>query len=85
MFTTSRYCSRETRGFARKLAGYVARGKKTVRDLVALARRRGEQSIFIVEEKDEHPYRIIEIKVLETGDWAWAGERLLTASSEGLS
>jgi rRNA maturation protein Rpf1 len=80
MLTTSRYCSRETRDFAKKLAAeesapYVARGKKTIEDLASLARKAGEDKILIIEEREDRPHNIAEIRVHETGGWVWAGER----------
>lgn len=81
MITTSRYSSKKTREFAKKLAEdgserYVARGKKTIAELALIARKSGEERISIIEEKDDLPHKIIEIQVLETGIWNWAGERL---------
>ena len=79
IYTTSRYASPETRKFAKSLAeggsAYLARGKKTIEQLAQIARRRGGQCIFIIEEKAGKPAKIAEIRVLETGDWNWAGER----------
>lgn len=79
MFTTSRYASQETRGFARKTATrrgepFFARGKKTITELAAVARRLGEKNIFIVEERDGKPAEIVKIAISETGLWRWAGE-----------
>lgn len=76
MWTTSRYSSDETRRLCRKLADssrsiYVARGKKTISELVGFARRKGEHSIMIVEEKEGGPAEIKEITVFETGSWQW--------------
>lgn len=74
MFTTSRYASEETRLLARKMAGekgemFFARGKKTIAQLVAMARRLGEKEITIVE--DSKPPSLAVIAVSETGAWAW--------------
>ncbi len=76
MITTSRYASVETRNNARKLATqnreqYIARGKKTVLALVEWARKNGEESITILEEKDKKPAQINKILVDEKGDWKW--------------
>lgn len=77
MFTTSRYASKETRTLGRKMAGekgerFLARGKKTVAQLVSAARRLGEKRIFVVEEKDGKPAGVAAIEVSETGGWKWA-------------
>jgi rRNA maturation protein Rpf1 len=84
MYTTSRYSSKKTRDFAKKLAAgesvaYVARGKKTIDELVILARKNGEERIGIIEEKEDAPHKLVTITVMETGRWEWGGERLLTA------
>ncbi|HSB47508.1 MAG TPA: hypothetical protein VLD37_05825 [Candidatus Bilamarchaeum sp.] len=83
MITTSRYSSKKTRDFAKRLAeegseAYVARGKKTIDELAAIARKSGDERISVVEEKDDAPAKIIEIRVFETGRWAWGGERIIT-------
>lgn len=77
MWTTSRYASEETRKFARRLASssgsvFCARGKKTVAQLAGLARRSGEEMIFILEERAGKPFRAASARVLETGGWEWA-------------
>jgi len=84
MYTTSRYASRETREFASSLAKkessiYLARGKKTISQIAEYARKKGEEQIFVIEEKNDRPLRMALIRVLETGAWEWAGEKLLTA------
>jgi len=84
MFTTSRYASAETRGIARKMASdsgepFVARGKRTVEQLVSLARRDGEGSITIIEEKGGKPATIASIAIDEMGRWRWAGEKAIKA------
>jgi rRNA maturation protein Rpf1 len=84
MITTSRYSSRKTREFAKKLAAegaesYVARGKKTIDQIAAFARKKGEESIRVIEEKEDLPHKIVLISVSETGLWKWNGEKLLTA------
>lgn len=71
MWTTSRYSSEKARERAEKLAAsgnsrYVARGKKTIAQLVELARKSGEERIMVVEEDG-----IREIEVLPTGKWRW--------------
>jgi rRNA maturation protein Rpf1 len=82
MFTTSRYASVETRKLARKLAGekeeiFLARGKKTVEELVDFARKKGEAVISIVEENGGKPAKVCRIIVSETGRWAWSAEERL--------
>ncbi|MFH1393455.1 MAG: hypothetical protein ABII71_02465 [Candidatus Micrarchaeota archaeon] len=82
MYTTSRYASLETRRLARRLSGdngeiYLSRGKKTVRDLVLLARRRGEESISIIGEKGKIPSTLSRLEVLGTGGWKWKGKKEL--------
>ncbi len=66
----------ETRKKARKLATenkerYIARGKKTIKELAEWARKNGEEIITILEEKEKKPERIVKIIVKETGQWAW--------------
>ena len=80
MFTTSRYASKETRELARRLAEesgeiFISRGKRTVSQLADLARRKGEEKVNIVEEKDGEPSSIATIAIKETGEWEWIGER----------
>lgn len=79
MFTTSRYASRETRRFASTMAEekgerYAARGKRTIADLAADARKRGEAEITVVEERGGKPAVLSRISVDELGRWKWAGE-----------
>lgn len=79
MYTTSRYASGETRVFARKLAArqkerYVARGKRTIAGLAAMARKGGDERIVIIEERGGKPALLSTIKVDELGRWSWAGE-----------
>jgi rRNA maturation protein Rpf1 len=76
MFTTSRYAGRETRRGAQKMAAeagerYVARGKRTIASLAALARKMGEARISVVEERSGKPGSVAVIVVSETGKWAW--------------
>lgn len=82
LFTTSRYASEETRNIAKKLARrqkekYVARGKKTIDEVVAAARKNGDERITVVEEKGSKPYRIAVLAVDELGNWSWVEERLI--------
>lgn len=77
MFTTSRYADRETRREAQRMAAeagerYVARGKKTIAQLAALARRAGEERISVLEERGGRAGRVAVILVSETGKWSWA-------------
>ncbi len=76
MFTTSRYAGPETRRKARELAKeagepFAARGKRTVAQLAALARKKGEERVSILEERGEKPGKIAVIRVSETGKWEW--------------
>jgi len=76
MFTTSRYAGPGTRRRARELAEeagepFVARGKRTVEQLVALARKTGEERISILEERGKKPGTVAVIRVSETGKWEW--------------
>jgi len=80
VYTTSRYASGDTRTFARRLAEkkgepYVARGKRTMAELAAFARRTGEETITVVEEKAGGPAVLCTAKVDALGRWSWAGER----------
>ena len=73
MYTTSRYASEETRRLAREMASragepYIARGKHTIDQLAALARRKGERLIHILREGGA---RIAAVEVSETGAWKW--------------
>ncbi|MDD5171869.1 MAG: hypothetical protein PHF60_02420 [Candidatus ainarchaeum sp.] len=84
MITTSRYASAETRGMARGMASdsgepFVARGKRTVEQLVSLARRKGEDRITIIEEHEGKPAVIAVIAVDEMGGWRWAEEKAIKA------
>ena len=72
MYTTSRYTETKTRVLAKKLAmehdePYVARGKKTIQQLVAYARRKGEETINVVEDNGT----IATIEIDELGRWNW--------------
>lgn len=82
MFTTSRYASVETRKLARKLAGknkdsYVSRGKHTIAELAAIARKKGERNIVIIEERGGKAALIATVEVNEKGEWKWAEEKPL--------
>ncbi len=77
LLTTSRYASEETRKAARSLAAssgarFVARGKKTIAALAEFARRAGDASVGIVEERGGKPAFISSVEVLERGGWRWA-------------
>lgn len=71
LFTTSRYASKETVAFAKTKGEYLNRGKKTVDDLVNYARKKGEESIVLIEEKDKKPFLMVFIEVSEDGKWKW--------------
>jgi rRNA maturation protein Rpf1 len=76
MFTTSRYAGPGTRRMARKLAEeagepFVARGKRTVAQLAALARKMGEGRVSILEERGKKPGKTAVVRVSETGKWEW--------------
>jgi len=88
MYTTSRYASGETRGFARRLATrnretYVARGKKTIAELAAMARECGQESVIVVEERGGKPTILSKISVDELGRWKWAEESGVGAKRPG--
>ncbi len=87
MMTTSRYASAQTRGIARGMAleageRYVARGKKTISQLAALARKAGDGQVGIVEEKGGRAALVAFLRVDELGRWAWAEERLLNCTEK---
>lgn len=76
MFTTSRYSSTKTRELAKKLASeskeiYVARGKKTIDQLVQLARKKGDEKITVLEEQENKPTTSAVILIDELGRWKW--------------
>jgi rRNA maturation protein Rpf1 len=76
MITTSRYAGPETRRKAMAMAfeagePFVARGKRTIAQLVAMARKNGEERISIVEERGGKPAGTAVMKVSETGKWEW--------------
>jgi rRNA maturation protein Rpf1 len=76
MFTTSRYAGEETRRKAQALAQsagepFVSRGKRTIAQLAALARKTGQERISILEERGKKPGAMAVIAVSETGGWRW--------------
>ncbi len=76
MITTSRYASKQARDFAIKLAKeknerYVARGKRTIESLAALARRQGDETIYVIEEEEDSHCQVVMIKIDEKGGWKW--------------
>lgn len=87
MWTTSRYAHKETRETARQWARlldrpYVARGKHTIMQLAAFARRKGENRICVVEEKNNRPAVLSVITVNETGEWERAATWEIQYESE---
>jgi rRNA maturation protein Rpf1 len=87
LISTSRYASLETRELARALAKerdepFVSRGKRTMDSLAALARRRGQERILIVEERGQRPSALVTIEVDERGLWRWANERPIADDHE---
>ena len=77
MYTTSRYASADTRGFARRLATrnrepYVARGKKTVQQLVDYAWKKGNNKLLVIEEKKDEAAIASAIAIDQWGKWCWA-------------
>lgn len=80
MFTTSRYASKKTKDLALKMAKenkerFISRGKHTIAQLVELARRNGEEKIFVIEERKKQPAVIVTIEVSELGEWRWVEEK----------
>ena len=74
--TTSRYASKKTRSaaieFAKKQKSfYVARGKKTIAQLVEFAWRKGEEKIAIVRERKGTSAVVDEIEIDQWGKWKW--------------
>jgi rRNA maturation protein Rpf1 len=87
MYTTSRYASKDTRALAGAMARdcgerYVARGKKTIAGLAIDARRLGEATISILEERKGAAGRISVIAVDELGRWRFQEERLLNIAEK---
>jgi rRNA maturation protein Rpf1 len=77
LWSTCRYASLLTRDKAKELAGisgskYIARGKKTITELVEYARRAGFQEIMIIEESEKKPLIVAGIKVLPAGGFSWS-------------
>ena len=71
IWTTGRYATAKTRRKAEELAAsnnskYVARGKKTIFELVDFARSEGVQWIMLVEQNAEQC-----IEVLPMGNFRW--------------
>lgn len=76
MYTTSRYASGQARTLAKRMAGehgekYVARGKKTVRELAESARRRGDGCVCIVSDGGRGAAGLSCMEVLCDGGWKW--------------
>lgn len=61
---------------------YVARGKKTIATLAEDARRGGDCTISILEEKGGAASHIAVIEVNELGRWKHKEERLLNRTEE---
>ena len=80
MWTTSRYASKGAREVAIQLSRrfsspYVSRGKKNIHIIVELARKIGEERVFIVNEKNDK--RSIDfIAVNELGEWSWLKDKV---------
>ncbi|MCI0503760.1 hypothetical protein L0Y65_03550 [Candidatus Micrarchaeota archaeon] len=90
MYTTSRYASEETRRTARAIAlsnneRYAARGKKTIARLAEEARRLGEGTVSIIEERAGKAAVIAMIAVDERGGWRWSGEKPFNPSGKDIS
>lgn len=84
MYTTSRYASKDTRALAAAMAGgcgerYVARGKKTIEGLARDARKSGDATVSIIEERKGAAACIAVIAVDELGRWRFKEERLLNS------
>lgn len=79
MLTTARYASPSIRLLTVQLAQtlglvYMARGKKTVEQLAACARRKGYARMGIVHGKGGKAEELELAAVDETGAWNWAGK-----------
>ncbi|MCD6522311.1 MAG: hypothetical protein J7K68_01060 [Candidatus Diapherotrites archaeon] len=76
LITTSRNPSRRTRTLTKDLCIRIPnskqenRGKKSIDDLVDIARKHGLERIVIVTERKGNPGKITAIKVTEW-DWEW--------------
>ncbi|MFQ5891780.1 MAG: Brix domain-containing protein [Candidatus Methanofastidiosia archaeon] len=79
LITTSRKPSKRTRTFCRELecviplSLYVQRGKKGIRELVALAYEKGMERIMLVESKGGNPASLEFIKV-NSNSWEFLGK-----------
>ncbi|MFH0884285.1 MAG: hypothetical protein V1861_01085 [Candidatus Micrarchaeota archaeon] len=87
MYTTSRYASKDTRALAGAMAKkcgerYVARGKKTIAGLATDARKLGDATVSVIEEKKGKAERISVIEVDELGRWRFKEERLLNSTEK---
>ena len=83
LITTSRYCPKETRELSKAFAivfsgAYVARGKKTIDELVEFARKKGHSRIcvlmsgnFGVIPNKSETISMEFISVNELGRWSW--------------
>jgi len=77
IFTTKRYAEPRLRAFAKSLADkrrgiYVARGKKTIADLVGFAARLGEGKVTVVRKPAEGTDSDhVVIVILPGGGWRW--------------
>jgi len=75
IFTTSRYASAKLRQEAIVMAGkakdgvLVPRGKKTIADLIELARKIGQNKIMVLKEGKNTGCSEIEISA--SGRWRW--------------
>ncbi len=76
LITTSRDPSRNTRAFARTLANlipyacYEPRGKKSIQDLVELAKNKGYERICFVHDEKGNPGKLSFININKTWEWA---------------
>ncbi len=84
MITTSRYASSSLRTYARALSSilhtrYIARGKKTIDELVWFSRKIGDGRIIILKD----PQTLEFISLDEIMKWKWLGERVEIHDNEG--
>lgn len=75
--TTSRYASRAVRAIAADFAKsrksvYVARGKRTIRQLAEYAWRKGHDKIALVREGAGR-VAVDEVEIDHWGKWRWGG------------
>jgi rRNA maturation protein Rpf1 len=74
LITTSRKPSKKTRSLAREFSHlipfstYTSRGKKSIEDLIELARSKGHNRICILKEKYGNPFKFDFINI-EGGSW----------------